>query len=77
MFSHNHIGVIGQMPHQIQYSYLHLALVQICRFVLDNLDSDDIVRPEVLTFDNLTKGPLTENIEDQVPARQLALALSR
>ena len=69
MFSHNHIGVIGQMPHQIQYSYLHLALVQICRFVLDNL--------EVLTFDNLTKGPLTENIEDQVPARQLALALSR
>jgi hypothetical protein len=41
-------------------------LVEICGLVLDDLDSHDFLRLQVLAFDHLTESTLTQNIEDEV-----------
>ena len=50
--------------YQLKYSNFHGTLVEVCRLVLHNLDGDDFVRPDVLAFCDLTKGPLTQDVED-------------
>jgi hypothetical protein len=52
--------------HQLQYSYFHSTLIEVSRFVLDNLDSHDLVSPNVLAFRDLPESPLSENIENEI-----------
>ena len=64
------LAMIG-MTHQFQDGYFHLTLVQVRRFVLDHLDRKELMRPHILTFDNLSKSTLTKDIQDQIPSNQL------
>jgi hypothetical protein len=52
--------------HQIQHGYLHHALVEVRRSVFDHLDSNDFLRFQILTFDDLAKRALAENVEDEI-----------
>jgi hypothetical protein len=56
--------------HHLKNGNLHHALIEIRRFIFDDLDRDDLVRLHILTLDDLPKGPLSEDVEDQVPAIQ-------
>jgi hypothetical protein len=58
-----------QKTHQLQNRHLHHTLLKVSRLVLHHLDRDDLVRLEVLTFDDLTKRSLTEDVEDEVAVR--------
>lgn len=62
----SHCRCIHDQTYQVQDGHLHFALIQVCRLVLYNLDSADIVCPHILTLYNLTESALTEDIEDQV-----------
>lgn len=55
------------VTYEIQNGDFHFALIQVGRFVLDDFDSDDIMRPHVLALDNLSKRALTQNIKNEVP----------
>lgn len=61
------VVVLVQLPvKQIQYRDFHHALIEVCGSVLDYLDCNHLLSLQVLTFDNLTKGTLAENIKDEV-----------
>lgn len=51
---------------EIKHGDLHHTLVEIGRPVLDYFDGHDLLRLEVLAFDNLPKGTLTEHVKDQI-----------
>ena len=51
---------------QIQNRYLHHALIEVGRFVLDHFDSDDLLCFQILAFDYLPERALTEDVEDEV-----------
>ena len=53
--------------YELKYRDFHGTLIEIGRLVLDDLDSDNLVCPDVLTLGDLTKSPLTEDIEDEIP----------
>jgi hypothetical protein len=42
-------------------------LIEVCCFVLDDLDGDHFLRLQILAFDNLPKSALTQHIEDEIP----------
>lgn len=52
--------------YQIEDRHLHHALVEVCGAVLDDLDGNDLLCLQILALDDLTKGALSENVEDQV-----------
>lgn len=54
------------VAYQVQNRDLHHTLIEVCSTVLHHLDRNDLLRLEVLTFDDLAKGTLTQNIEDEV-----------
>ena len=56
----------------LQYCDLHHALVEISRLILDNLDSNDFICPNVLALDDLPEGSLTENIENKISKENLS-----
>lgn len=51
---------------QVQHGNFHHALVEVSGAVFNNLDCDDLLGLEVLTLDDLSKGTLTQDIEDQI-----------
>lgn len=51
---------------QIQHRNFHHTLVKVCGSVLDHLDSDHLLRLQILAFHNLSKCSLTQHIQDQV-----------
>jgi len=59
------------MTYQFKNGYFHLTLIQVRRFVLDHLDRKELMRPHILTFDNLSKSTLTKDIQNQIPSNQL------
>lgn len=56
-----------EATYQVQNRHLHHTLVEVRSAVLDNLDSDNFLGLEVLTFDDLAEGSLTQNVQDQIP----------
>ena len=52
--------------YQVQNRYLHHALVEISRPVLDDLDGHDFLGLEILALDHLSKGTLAQNIQDEI-----------
>lgn len=56
-----------EYTHQIQDRHLHHTLIEVCCFVLDDLDGDHFLRLQILAFDNLPKSALTQHIEDEIP----------
>lgn len=60
-------GDEGRETDELEDGNLHHGLVEVGRFVLDNLDGDDFMCSDVLAFDDLTKGALAENVEDEIP----------
>ncbi len=52
--------------YKLQYRNFHHALIEVCWLVLDNFNSDNLVRLRVLTLDDLTESTLTQNIQDQI-----------
>lgn len=58
--------------YQIQNRYLHHTLIEVCCTVLDNLDSNDFLRLEILALHNLAKGSLTQHIENEIPVSMSA-----
>ena len=57
----------GSRPtYQIEDRHLHHTLVEVGRSVLDHLHGNHFLRLQILTFDDLPKGALPENIQDQV-----------
>jgi len=59
------------MTYQFKNGDFHLTLIEISRLILDYLDSKELMRPHILTLDDLPKSTLTKNIEDQIPRHQL------
>lgn len=53
--------------YQVQHRNFHHALVEVRGAVLDHFDSHHFLRLQILTFNNLTKCPLAENVENKVP----------
>lgn len=61
--------------HQFQYRDLHHTLIEVCRFVFHHLDGHDLVRLHVLTFNDLAKRSLPQDIQDEVSTeKKLTLA---
>lgn len=56
------------LAHQVQNRNLHLALVQVCRLVLDDLDSADGMCAHVLALDDLAESALAQYIENEIAA---------
>lgn len=52
--------------HQIQNGNLHHTLVEISRSVLDDFDGHHFLGLQILTLDDLTKGTLAKNIQNEV-----------
>jgi hypothetical protein len=50
----------------LEYSHFHGTLIEIGRLVLDHLDSNNLVRSDVLAFGDLPERPLPEDIENEV-----------
>jgi len=63
-------GDEGRETDKLEDGDLHHGLVEVGRFVLDDLDGDDFMCPDVLAFDNLTKSALAENVEDEIPRKR-------
>lgn len=60
------MGRRGGGPYQVEHGHLHHALVKVGRPVLDDLDRNNFLGLEVLTFDDLTKRALAEHVQDQI-----------
>ena len=56
----------GRGTHQIENRYFHHTLVKVCRPVLDDLDSHNLLGLQVLAFYHLAEGTLSEDVEDEV-----------
>lgn len=67
------VGITFLVQHS-QYLHFHHALVEVRWLVLDDFNSNNLVRFHVLTLDDLTKGSLAENVEDEVFVMTLVLA---
>jgi hypothetical protein len=52
--------------YQIKHRNFHHTLVKVSRAVLDDLDSNNLLRLEVLTLDDLTKSSLAQHVENEV-----------
>ena len=52
--------------YQLEDSNFHGTLIEIRRLVLDHLDSNNLVRPDVLAFRDLPERSLSEDIENEV-----------
>lgn len=59
-------GAFSKWTHQIQNRHFHHALIKVGGSVLDDLDGDDFLRLEVLALDDLSKGSLAEDVENEV-----------
>ena len=51
---------------QVQNGDLHHRLVEVSSLILDDFDSDDFLRFEILAFDDLSESALAQDIEDKV-----------
>lgn len=60
-------SLTAKHPYQLEDRDLHHRLLEVRRLVLNDLDRDHLVRPHVLTLDDLAKRALPEHVEDQVP----------
>ena len=56
---------LGQ-AYQIEDGHLHHTLIEVGSSVFDNFDSHNFLCSEILTFDDLSEGTLTENVENKV-----------
>jgi len=61
-------GCLGQRTHQFKNCDFHHTLVEVRWFVFDDLYGNDFVRLHVLTFYDLPKRSLTEDVQNQVPS---------
>ena len=61
----------GKETNQFQDGDLHHALIEISRLVFDYFDGHDLVGLHVLTLDHLAKGPLAQNVQNEVPANSI------
>ena len=52
--------------HKLEDGNLHHRLVEVRGLVFDDFDGDDFMRLHVLALDDLTKGPLTQNVKDEI-----------
>lgn len=52
--------------YQVEHRHLHHTLVEVGGAVFDNLDGHDLLRLEILTLDDLTKGTLAQHIENEI-----------
>lgn len=52
--------------YQIKHRNFHHTLVKVSRAVLDDLDGNNLLRLEVLAFDDLAKGALAQHVENKV-----------
>lgn len=52
--------------YQIQYRDFHHALIEICRLVLDDLDSHHFLRLQILAFHHLAECTLAQHIENEI-----------
>lgn len=57
---------MGAGTYQIQDGHFHHALVEIGSPILDNLDGDDFLRLEVLTFHDLAESALAQHVENEI-----------
>lgn len=56
----------SKASYQIQHRHLHHTLIEIRRLVFDNLDSDNFLGLQILTFHDLPKGSLAQYVENEV-----------
>lgn len=56
----------GEIKYQIKHRNFHHTLVEVGRAVLDDLDGDNLLRLEILAFDDLAKSTLAQHIENKV-----------
>jgi hypothetical protein len=57
---------------QFQDGDFHHTLIEISRLVFDHFDGHDLVRLHVLTLDHLAKGPLPQNVQNEVPTKSIS-----
>jgi hypothetical protein len=53
--------------YKIQNRHFHHTLVKVGRFVLHHFHRHNFLSFEILTLDDLSKGTLTQDIENKVP----------
>jgi len=62
----------GEGAHQLENCDLHHTLVEVCWFIFYHLHSNDFVRLHILTFHDLPKRSLTEDVQDQIPCGEFS-----
>ena len=55
-----------EASYEIQNGHLHHTLIEVRRPVLDNLDRNNLLGPEILALDNLSKRSLAQNVQNEV-----------
>jgi hypothetical protein len=65
------VGESSRVSYEIQNGHLHHTLIEVRRPVLDDLDRDNLLGPEILALDHLSKRSLAQNVQNEVavPAR--------
>lgn len=56
-----------RVSYQVKNRHFHHALIEVCRFVLDNLHGHHLLRLQILALDDLAKRALPKHIQNQVP----------
>lgn len=55
------------MTYQVKHGDLHHTLVEVGGAVFDDLDGHHFLGLEILALDDLSKGTLAQNVQDEVP----------
>lgn len=58
--------ITKHQTYQVEDGNFHHTLVEIGGLIFHNFDRHNLLGLEVLTFDYLTKGSLTQNVENQI-----------
>ena len=66
------IVMIRSLTYELQDGNLHHTLIEVRRLVLDDFHRNNIMRPHVLAFHNLTECPLSEDIQNQISECRLS-----
>lgn len=67
--------VRSKRTHQFQYCDFHHTLIEVGRFVFDDFHCHDLVRLHILTFDNLAKRPLTQNVKNEISSQKVLVVI--
>lgn len=54
------------VAYQVQHRNFHHALIEVCGAIFHNFDGNNLLRFEILAFNDLAKCPLSEHVKDEI-----------